>query len=295
MQKNEFINIMTSCDEKLARQLPVLLQSIAENITSHPINFFLVHRSVTKETIKRLQKQCAYYGRISFYEIFVSNPEAYDEIAKFGGGWPSEAYYSICAYQILPKEIDRVLYLDAGDTLVLQNIDEYYFSDFEGKSLLVTPGRYNIVDGRIVTFEAEDLGNRELLSGILNGIFNSGSYILNLEKLRIDGYTMEDYLFFSKKLVEITGISNRTYVGDQGFISAAYVGDIKYYAYPDIINLWYMPYDFGVWYYDCMQEQPPYIPCIIHFSGVKFKPWDGKYPIFLKEFQTEGSLRSLKE
>ena len=37
---NKYINIMTSCDEKLAKQLPVLLQSIADNITTHPVKFF---------------------------------------------------------------------------------------------------------------------------------------------------------------------------------------------------------------------------------------------------------------
>ena len=289
MQTDKYINIMTSCDEKLAKQLPVLLQSIAENITTHHVRFFLVHRNVTENTIHLIKKLCAYYGTITFSDILISNPEPYDELARHGGGWAGEAYYSLCAHELLPADMDRVLYLDAGDVLVLKDIDEYYFGDFENKSLLVTLSRYKILNDQGFEFEPEDLGDSELLNYILNGVFNSGSYVLNLDKMRREGYNMADYLFLSKTLV------SKAYVGDQGFLSAAYVGDIKYYKYPQILDIWYMPFDFGVWYFDQMKELPSYEPHIVHFSGVNYKPWDGMYPIFLEEFQIKENLRNLRD
>lgn len=179
---------MTSCDEKLAKQLPVLLQSIAENITTHPVRFFLVHRSVSQKTIHLLKKMCAYYGTITFEDILITNPEPYDELAKHGGGWAGEAYYSLCAHELLPEDMDRVLYLDAGDVLVLKNIDEYYFGDFAGKSLLVTLRCYKTSGNQALLFEPEDFQDREFLEGILSGVFNSGSYVLNLDKMRTEGY-----------------------------------------------------------------------------------------------------------
>ena len=295
MQIDNYINIMTSCDEKLAKQLPVLLQSIAENITTHPVRFFLVHRNVSDKTIHLLKRLCTYYGTITFSDILIPNPEPYDELAKHGGGWAGEAYYSLCAHELLPADMDRVLYLDAGDVLVLKDIDEYYFGDFEDKSLFVTLRCCKTSGDQTILFEPEDFEVREFLEGILSGVFNSGSYVLNLDKMRREGYNMEDYLFLSKTLVEITGNVSKAYLGDQGFLSAAYVGDIKYYKYPQIADIWYMPFDFGVWYFDQRKELPSYEPHIVHFSGVNYKPWDGMYPIFLEEFQTKENLRSLRE
>ena len=40
-------------------------------------------------------------------------------------------YFRIFAAKYLPKDIDRVLYLDA-DTLVINKLDELYNMDFEG-------------------------------------------------------------------------------------------------------------------------------------------------------------------
>ena len=292
---NKYINIMTSCDEKLAKQLPVLLQSIADNITTHPVKFFLVHRNVTAKTIDLLKELCAYYGTITFFDIVVTNPEVYDELASHGGGGAGEAYYSLCAHELLDEGIDRVLYLAAGDTLVLKNIDNYYFGDFQDKSLLVTLGRYKVLENRAVLYTSEDFEIKEFREEILTGVFNSGSYVLNLNKMRKEGYSMEDYLYLSKTLVDTMGNLSKAYLGDQGFLSAAYVGDIKYYNFPQVADLWYMPFDFGIWYFDQKKEMPLYEPHIVHFSGVSYKPWDGTYPIFLKEFQVREDLRSLKE
>lgn len=55
-----------------------------------------------------------------------------------GGSWCKEAYFSLEAYQHLPQDIDRILYLNAGDILAVDDITPYYNGDFEGKNLLVT-------------------------------------------------------------------------------------------------------------------------------------------------------------
>jgi len=293
----QYINIMTSCDETLARQLPVTLQSIHENITTGPVNFYLFHTTISEGTIKRLEKLCSYYGNIFFHEIVISDTEKYLEIAKYGGGWCAEAYYSLRAQDYLPLEMERILYLDAGDTLVVKDIDSYYFSDFDDKSLVVTAGRFKGVNmqGQLQTYETEDLWDLNLLPGILCGVFNSGSYVINLNKSRIDGYTLDDYIYLAKSLAATLGRTEKVYIGDQGLLSAAFLGDVKYYAYPQIADLWNMPYDFGVWYFERMNSLPTYDIHIIHFSGVPFKPWNGKYPIFLKEFQTQGKEHMLNE
>lgn len=70
---------------------------------------------------------------------------------------------------------------------------------------------------------------------------------------------------------------------------------MKAFTYPEIMNLWYMPYNFCLWYFDAMNEKLNYRPGVIHFAGAKFKPWMGQYPIFLEQFQKRLKLRSLDE
>lgn len=243
---NKTINIMTSCDANLIYLVAIQLQSIADNLSDKHINYFLLHREIPNNKLLLLEKLCASFGNITFSAIQVPNPEIYDKLAEGGGSWCGEAYYSISAHELLPDTIDRVLYLDAGDVLVIGDIDDYYFDDFDGNSLIITPLRYHldIQTAKLVLMKPEYMGNKDLLLGIVRGIFNSGSYVMNLEKLRKDPYSLEDYLALSEMLKKFTGKETDAYFGDQGLLSAAFVGDLKHYKYPEIANLWYMPYNF---------------------------------------------------
>ena len=295
MTQKQEINIMTSCDNNLAKQIPVLLQSIADNLAHKKVNFFLFHSSVEEEKIQLMQKLCAHYGNISFYEVVVPHPEIYAELAKRGGGWSGAAYYSLCAHQLLSDEVDRVLYLDAGDVLVMEDIDPYYYADFEGKSIIATMISYKTYGNKMEPFEAEDMAIQDFLKHILRGVFNSGSYILNLDKIRKDGYTLGDFCYLSDRIAEMQQTNEKAYFGDQGLLSAAYVGDIKYYDFPEFQDLWHMPYNFCLWYFNSRSEAPDYETKIVHFAGAPFKPWRAKYERFLEAFQEKEQIHDLAE
>ncbi len=234
-------NIMTSCDDNLVPYVTVGLTAMAHNVKDASVNFFFLHSRVSQKNIEMLKVLCKELenGKIHFHEILVPQAEVYSELAKYGTGWAGEAYYSLCAHLLLPENIDRVLYLDAGDTLIVGDIEPYYHYDFQGKSLVATSIRYKLHEGNLELFDAEDLGDWENgLPGILRGLFNSGSYMLNLDKMREDGRTLADYQYLSLKLRELLGKNNRNiYWGDQGLLSASFVGDIRYYGFPEIRNL----------------------------------------------------------
>lgn len=294
MEKQHY-NIMTSCDERLVSQLPVLLYSISRNLKNAETDFWFLHRNIPKECLKMMYDLCTKLGNVVFHDIKVPNPELYDELAKYGGGWAGEAYYSFCAHLLLPEEVDRVLYLDAGDVIVVDDISSYYNDDFEGKSLICTCIRYKEVNNQLVELTRDDLHEREGLFGILRGIFNSGSYVMNLEQLRKDGFTMNDYLYLVQSLRELIGKDkNDIYWGDQGLLGAAFVGDIKFYDYEKIRNVWYMPYNFCLWYYNGNNVKPFYKPAIVHYAGA-IKPWWGDYLIFLERFQNKNQLSPISE
>ena len=242
-----------------------------------------------------LNALCNKLGNITFHNIIVHDAELYDELGKYGGGWVGEAYFSFCAHLFKEFEnVDRVLYLDAGDVIVVNDIAAYYNCDFNDKSLTVHCARYKIMDGIPVSMDQSDLQN-ENFAGITRGVFNSGSYVMNLDKMRKDGLSIDDYLYVRNVLADSFGEDNhKIYWGDQGLLSIAFVGDINIYRYNEIRNIWYMPYNFCMWYYDRMNQKPDYEPAVIHYAG-GIKPWIIEYPIYLERFQKNIELRKTSE
>lgn len=279
-QKESRYHIMTSCDDKLAPYVAVLMVSVAKALKEETVSFYLFHSRVDRRNIEMLKALGGEFENMRFEEIVVPEPERYDALAKHGSGWSGEAYYSLCAHLLLPENVHRVMYLDAGDTMVLGDIKPYYDYDFQGNSLIVTGSSYKIENGEVIPYSGQDLGDwNNKLPYILRGLFNSGSYLINLDKLRQNGFTLYDYEYLAQKLAEILGEENKKiYWGDQGLLSAAFVGDIRYYGFPEIRNIWYMPYNFCVWYFDRMQEKPEYGQSVVHFAGTPYKPWGGSIP-----------------
>lgn len=296
MSKNHY-NIMTSCDNGLINYVAISISAMAKNLKDDEIDFYFFHSRVDDKNIKMLKDLCNEFDNIKFNEIRVPNAEIYDAFATYGGGWVGEAYYSLCAHLLLPESMDRIMYLDAGDVLILGDISDYYNCDFEDKSLVVTGARYKMQDNQLTMFDRGDLENyKDGLLGMLRGLFNSGSYVLNLNKMRKDGLKLKDYEVLVDTLKGLFEKDNKNiYFGDQGLLSVAFVGDMKYYGFPNIRNIWYMPYNFCMWYYDRLESRPDYLPSVVHFAG-SFKPWEGTYPIPVKRFaKGDGiSLQNLK-
>lgn len=283
------INIMTSCDGNLVRHIPIQLEAIADNLADRKVDFYIFHDGSLTAEVDSLQ--VLNYANITIHNVVVEDAESYQKIAERGGGWCGAAYYSLCAHQYLPVDMDRILYIDAGDVLIIDNIDEYYFADFEGKSLIATSIACKSEGGTPSFFTRDDLFDKTYLARIARGIFNSGSYVINLNKMRRLHYTLKEYTHWAELIHESSGKPKQTFFGDQGFLSLIFVGDIKFFNRSQKLDLLYMPYNFGLWYFDKSPHPLDYNPAIIHFIGDKiFKPWRGRYSTFLKPFQAIDDL-----
>jgi lipopolysaccharide biosynthesis glycosyltransferase len=295
-------NIMTSCDDRIVRYVPVQLASMAYSLKDAHVDFYLFHSRVSPANIELLDTFCKNLGdgnQITFHEVKVPNPEIYDELASYGNELCGEAYYHLSAHLLLPESIDRVLYLDAADTIITGDISPYYSYGFNGKSLIVTGSTYHDNGkGGLSPFNESDLSDHENgLPIILRGLFNSGSVVFNLDKMRKDERSIADYQYLAQALHGIIGgEKNKIYHGDEGLLSATFVGDLQYYFFTDVQNVFYMPYNFCLWYFSNFIAPPPFDTPIIHYTGTAFKPWIGKYPIYLKRLQEdESKLHSLGE
>lgn len=296
MDARQHFNIMTSSDDALILPLAVSLTAIGKNLPQDRIDFYLLHSDMCPQSMDLLSAVCAGYGNIFFHEIRVENPEAFDPLVK-AGGWQRETYFPLDAHHLLPDTADRVLYLDAGDVLVMGDIAPYYNCDFEDQFLIVTGDKHKTVNDRYVPFTPEDFHNPAFFPDLLDGRFNSGSYVINLQKMREEGIGLSDYYALTEQIRRLRpGREGLLYFGDQGLLSAAFIGRMKYYGYPQIQEMWYCPYNFCLGYYDHFDKKPDYQPAILHFAGVLFKPWKAKYPVWPKRFGITGGVpRELAE
>ena len=206
------INIMTSTDENLMPFITIQILSIIDSLPSDvKINYFLLYdtegdRESKLKNIEKLQAFSALYNNLVFEAVDIGNIELFKHIAYYGGYWACPAYYPLVAHKLLPKYVDRILYLDAGDVFVQGDFREYYFMDFSNHLLIATPGRYKIVNDKLEIYDSEDLYDLSLCDGITRGVFNSGSYIMNLELMRQIDFCEEDYIAFAEILAQLKKI-----------------------------------------------------------------------------------------
>ena len=283
-------NILTSSDNTLVPQIMISLTAIAKNLSHDIIDFYLMHSQITEGNLQLLSALCNGYRNIIFHEIRINDPEIFDPFVR-AGNWYRETYFPLCAHWLLPDTVERILYLDAGDTLILGDIGPYYTTDFEDNFLIVTGERYKVENGIHVGFSSDDINNAGFLPGILKGLFNSGSYMINLKKLRQSGVDIMYYHELTKQLQNrMQRNEDFIYFGDQGLLSAAFIGDVKYYGYFETQDEWYSPYNFCLGYYDHFDQKPDFDPIVLHFAGVPFKPWKADYPVFPARFNQGGVL-----
>ena len=225
------INIMTSTDENLMPFITIQILSIIDSLPSDvKINYFLLYdtesnREMKLKNIENLQAFSVLHNNLAFEAVDVGNIELFTHIAHYGGQWAWPAYYPLVAHKLLPKYVDRILYLDAGDVFVQGDFREYYFMDFSNHLLIATPGRFKMVNDKLEIYDSEDLYDLSLCDGITRGVFNSGSYIMNLKLMRQIGFSEKDYLAFAETLAQLKKViaikeHEYAYWGDQGFLSA---------------------------------------------------------------------------
>jgi lipopolysaccharide biosynthesis glycosyltransferase len=155
----ETINIMTSCDNNLAKWVAPALTGIAENLRGRKVDFYFFHSRVDGENLNFLKSHAKRFSNIEFREVRIEDDAPYAELASRGGAaWAYEAYYSLECHKYLPESVERILYIDAGDVMILGDIDEYYYGDFRGCSLLAHIARFKSAGNALSAFSKNDLG-----------------------------------------------------------------------------------------------------------------------------------------
>lgn len=282
LDENEYLKVLYNwgeiyryiCEEdkktKEEREVNVLI-SINRNFLAHSeeMLFSLIHYCSTKINIYMMYQESE-IEKIDIERLsnFISNagnaeliPIKFDmrilegarTTADDGYFFGLEAYSRLFSPFYIPKEIDKILYLDT-DIICLGDIKELYDMSFEDKTWIAVEDKF------VSQNHLESIGISKQHKYI-----NSGVLLINLKKLR-KNYKEKDFL-------EIIVNNSKDWIyPDQDFINKVFSDDIK------VIQSKYNLLAKGENYNDIKEK-----PLIIHYAGC-VKPWNEDVSRFNIEF-----------
>ena len=270
----EPIGLLVTLDALYLRPLCVMLRSLAARTPERDFRVFVLHSSLTPadlDAVRRAIEGC----RMTLEEIRVSGGGL--DGAPTTDRYPREMYYRIFAAQVLPPELDRVLYLDP-DVLAINPVEKLYATPM-GDALFAACSH---VHASLRKLNELRLGMKKDAPYI-----NSGVMLLNLSRLRREQRpeTVQEWLAEHKSL----------FLPDQDVISTLY-GD-------RILLLDALQYNLGEKFYLSCRLRPRSVgegrpdlawvrqnTVLIHYCG-RNKPWKPRYigelGVFYDEFLRE--------
>lgn len=246
------INLLMAINQKYVPQMKVLLYSIADS-NEAKVDVYLMHRELSSKDLSEIKYIVQEKLRGALHEIHIK--DEFLENARINHHFSVEMYYRIFASEFLPQNIDRILWLDA-DIVVKGSLQEFYNSDFKGKSLIVCAHREK--DEEHPRISAEAWQRLKLRGG--QPYFNSGVILMNLSKIRKE---------FDKTQVcnLIDEFQNVLNYPDQDILNMIYEDDV---LFADKNK-----YNFQIhynWFYPNEKDHVNNDVVVLHYAGPA-KPW----------------------
>ena len=258
--QNKIINIFSSCDGNYLKHIPTLVLSIYEHMPGYHVRFFLLHISIDEDSLRQVKSFCANID-IDFFDIRISaeKVEKYIELKRKTEAvgvspYATEGMFMCLPNCDLPADVDRALYLDAGDVIVSGDFSNFYFSDFKGN--IITASKGFASDW---SYSPEDLYDRQKYLQMAQEYFNAGSVLFNVELMRQYDISFEYYYDLLKRLKNIhqqfrsdAFFKGRQLVviDDQGLLGTAFAGHINFYDPKNLGNI-ITPYNFRPFVVEC--------------------------------------------
>lgn len=246
--------------------------SISYNNKEH-INFYLMYSDIPQEKIDKFKKFIEERCNNSFFPIKFVLPEA-DKMPQILDGTfvGIEAYYRVFAPFVLPKKLDKILYLDV-DLVCMGSLKGLYDEEL-GDNYYIA-----VADKGATKKDLIRLGIPENYTYINNGVT-----LINLKKIRED-------LNLQKVINLVLEQSKDLVYLEQDFMNKNFYEKIKVVSnkYNWLVKT-------------CKFKDMPYTPIIFHFAGSN-KPWHDDISRYEPEFiepyykilELEGKTEYLKD
>ena len=242
------MNIAISLNEQYFHYTYVMLYSLFRN-NSSGITVYVLNRDLSDYSIKEFINLAETYGnkivnlRIDEKTLVVDLPTT--------KAWSLEIYFRLMLPDLLPYEVDKILYLDV-DMIVDKKINDLYETEL---------GEY--VFGVVEDILPTDEVRVSLLGNLFkNGhkYFNSGMLLINVKVWR-KKYNIKFYLSVLKE------IDYKVLAPDQDLLNYVHSGEVKYLDGGKYNVFCGISHCLGRNYKDIKDSA-----YIIHFTGTK--PWD---------------------
>lgn len=248
------MNVSLSFDDKYTKYAYITLMSLFINNPEADVYAYILQYDLSDESRNYLNALAdSYDNHMIFLEI---DPMAFDGMPTIKK-WPIQVYFRLLLPDLLPEDIDRIIYFDS-DMTINSSLQELYETDFEGNDLI---GCYdlNLIGVDLETFLYY---RHEALTPTFENktYINSGMIMFNLDNFR-KNYSLRTYLETASKL------DNKIYAPDQDLINYVHMGKIRHvdprkYNYPG-----YVAFLEGI-----RADKACLVP-VMHF--VCEKPWQG--------------------
>ena len=259
------INILVTMDENYIPYLNVMLTSLLHSNPESCFDVYLLHSSIREEAVTQTRQILG--RKHNLILIYAGNMGLED--APTTARYPLEIYYRIFAARYLPRNLDRILYLDP-DIIVNGNLqhlyglslDDYYFAAAShiGKALTaVNSIRLNM---------EED-----------SPYINSGVMLMNLERLRRE-QKYEDVFEFIEKRKKLLMLPDQDIISSL-YGSKIYALDPFRYNMTERLYQMHKPFEKELTL-DWVRTNS----VIIHYCG-RNKPWKENYTGQLNVFYEE--------
>lgn len=246
------MNILMAVNKNYLEQMKTLICSIGDNNCSR-VDIYLIHnelnRNEVSETAELLKSRCD--GTL--HEIKVSGK--FLEGAKVNEHFSVEMYYRIFATELLPKELERILWLDA-DIVTIKSLESLYNLDLQGYSIAACGHREK--DKSMKSINNSACQRLKLNSDTV--YFNSGVLLMDLNKIRkaFNKSATLDLIYKMESVLENP---------DQDILNIMYQNDVLLID-KDVYN-YQVHYD---WEFSNEKEKINESAIILHYVGPA-KPW----------------------
>lgn len=273
------LNVMTSFEGAHPEVLQVLILSLSETQPQDEIVFWLLHQYLLPDQISALDAYCTSLGNVTLRSVEITETESFDRLKSLGGKPDSARFLWLIAHQYLPDDLTRIIYLDAADILVTDDLVPLTHHPFLGKSLVAcreVPDVPPLMIGP--ARQAHRWGMpKSALRYISQGLINSGATVINLDKFRRNGIEIGHYL----QVAEWANATLAVKFGDQGLFSLTHGSD-----YVQAHNRYNYRFSYET------RGQVMQQPAVIHYAGTVIKPARWRLSDEMEQVVSEHLLRT---
>ncbi len=252
------MNICFATDDNFVKPTAVAMMTILLSNRSGDFTFYMITQGITEQNKDILKSTAKKYSQKSSVEFCVLTDET---VNTFSSTLKKEDHVSLATYlrifipSLLPKNVDKVLYLD-GDIICVDSIKELYKTDLTDFSMAAV---HDMQTG-------EHTFHTRLEYPEKNSYFNAGVQLIN-----VDWWRKNDVQ--NKTLAFVTEHRNSCKWHDQDALNKILNGTIKYcpIKYNACEQIFENEHTFPPEFEDEVQEAQQN-PVLIHYCSGR-KPW----------------------